>query len=88
MHPLATKGLLVAVSDTRYYLPDELGDLVAIVDELAARAPFTVRDFRDVAEIGRNAAIEVLEYLDSKGYTRRNADTRTVVGDRARVLPQ
>ncbi len=88
MHPLATKGLLVAVSDTRYYLPDELGDLVAIVDELAARAPFTVRDFRDAAEIGRNSAIEVLEYLDSKGYTRRNANTRTVVGDRARVLPQ
>ena len=46
---------------------------------LAERAPFTVRDFRDASGIGRNIAIEVLEYLDGKGFTRRTGDTRTVV---------
>ena len=29
--------------------------------------------------IGRNVAIEVLEYLDGKGVTRRMGDTRSVV---------
>ncbi len=86
--PLTTKGILIAVSDARFYLPEELAELVRIVEALAARGPFSVRDFRDAAKIGRNTAIEVLEYLDAKGYTRRNADTRSVVGDRARLLPQ
>ena len=88
LQPLAGKGLLVAVSETRFYLPAKLTELLDIVDELAKRAPFSVRDFRDAAEIGRNSAIEVLEYLDARGYTRRGTDTRTVVGDRARALPQ
>lgn len=86
LQPLAAKGILVAVSDSRFYLPDQLAELIDVVDQLASRAPFTVRDFRDAAAIGRNTAIEVLEFLDAKGYTRRQGDTRNVVGDRSRVL--
>ena len=52
--------------------------------ELGKR-PFTVRQYRDAAAIGRNVAIELLEYFDSRGFTRRNGDTRTVVGDLTRV---
>ena len=88
LQPLAGKGLLVAVSETRFFVPAQLTELVTIVEQLAGHAPFNVRDFRDAAEIGRNTAIEVLEYLDSRGFTKRTGDTRSVIGDRTRVLPQ
>ncbi len=78
----------MSVGESRYFLPEQLNALIDIVDGLAQTAPFTVRDFRDAAEIGRNTAIEVLEHLDARGYTRRAGDARSVVGDRARVLPQ
>ena len=41
-----------------------------------ARAPFTVRQFRDASGVGRNVVIEVLEYFDSRGFTQRIGDTR------------
>jgi selenocysteine-specific elongation factor len=86
LQPLAGKRRVVRVSDTRYYLPDPLSALVQVVDGLSNEGPFTVREFRDAADIGRNVAIEVLEYLDSRGYTKRQGDVRTVVGDPSRVM--
>jgi len=54
-----------------------------MTETLSAAAPFGVKEFRDRSGLGRNMSIDVLEFMDSKGYTRRNGDTRTVVGDRA-----
>ena len=76
---LARRGLLVQVSAKRFYWPERLARVADYAAALAARAPFTVRDFRDASGIGRNIAIEVLEYLDGKGFTRRTGDTRIVV---------
>ena len=76
---LARRGLLVQVSAKRFYWPERLARVADYAAALAARAPFTVRDFRDASGIGRNIAIEVLEYLDDKGFTRRTGDTRIVV---------
>ncbi len=76
---LAKRGLLVQVSAKRFYWPARLARIAGYAAELAERAPFTVRDFRDATGIGRNIAIEALEYLDRKGFTRRTGDTRTVV---------
>jgi hypothetical protein len=39
----------------------------------------TVRGFRDETGIGRNVAIEVLEYFDSKGFTRRQGNDRIIL---------
>lgn len=80
LHPLVAKKHLVRISDTRYYLPAHLATLGELARRLDAEGPFTVRQYRDAAEIGRNVAIEVLEYFDRIGYTRRAADTRRVVG--------
>ena len=41
---------------------------------------FAVAEFRDRAGIGRNLAVEVLEYFDVAGYTERVGDVRRVVG--------
>ncbi|NIP14386.1 MAG: selenocysteine-specific translation elongation factor [Pseudomonadales bacterium] len=86
LQPLAGKRRVVRVSDARYYLPAPLSALVEVVDRLSSDGPFTVREFRDAADIGRNVAIEVLEYLDGRGYTKRQGDVRVVVGDVSRVM--
>lgn len=85
LHPLVTKKLMVRISDTRYYLPEHLERLAMLAERLAEEAPFTVRQYRDAAEIGRNVAIEVLEHFDRVGFTRRDADVRRVIGERARI---
>ena len=52
--------------------------------ELSEKAPFSVADFRKAAEIGRNLAVEVLEYFDKIGFTLRK-DAGRVVLDRERI---
>ena len=84
---LASKGVVVLVNDKRLYLPGHLAQLADTAERLSAQGAFTAREFRDAAEIGRNIAIDVLEFFDAKGYTRRLGDTRTVVGERSRLLP-
>jgi selenocysteine-specific elongation factor len=84
---LAGKGELVIVSDKRIYLPRHLAALADVADRLSANGAFTARDFRDAAAIGRNVAIEVLEFFDGRGFNRRQGETRTVVGARSRLAP-
>ena len=86
MRSLPAFGLAVRISDNRYYLPARLQALAATAERLAAQGPFTVRQFRDASGVGRNVVIEVLEHFDAHGYTRREGDTRRVVGDRAAVV--
>jgi len=80
LHPLVSKKYLIRISDTRYYLPDHLKTLAELAGKLSDDAPFTVRQYRDAAEIGRNVAIEVLEHFDRIGLTRRDADVRRLIG--------
>ena len=74
---------LVRIGDKRYALPKQMQGWADITEDLSTTAPFGVKQFRDRSGLGRNMSIDVLEFMDSKGYTRRNGDTRTVVGDRA-----
>lgn len=83
--PLVAKKQLVKVSDSRYYLPERVKPLAELALKLGADKGFTVREYRDASGIGRNVAIEVLEYFDSRGFTRRNGDTRNTVGDMSRL---
>ncbi len=83
--PLVAKKQLVKISDSRYYLPDRVRPLADLATQLGTNKGFTVREYRDASGIGRNVAIEVLEYFDSRGFTRRNGDTRTTVGDPSRL---
>lgn len=85
MRALPAFNLAVRVSETRYFLPYRLLELAELAGQLDARAPFTVRQFRDAAGMGRNVVIEVLEYFDGRGFTQRIGDTRRVVGDASRI---
>lgn len=77
----ARQGQVVRISDKRYFLPQVLAELVAIVEALVGADPdgqFSVIAYRDKAAIGRNAAIEILEYFDRVGYTRRLDQVRRI----------
>lgn len=71
---------LVKVADNRHYLPETIRELAALVEKLAGgpggKQGFSVIDFRDASGIGRNLCIEILEYFDGIGYTRREDNLR------------
>lgn len=74
--PLEKAKALVRVSKTRVYLPETTQSCEAHARTLASEAAFTVRQFCDATGLGRNAGIEMLEYLDRTGVTMRRENTR------------
>lgn len=76
--PLAAKGELVLVGDNRAFLPTRFLALAQLAVDLNQ---FSVKEFRDASGLGRNIVIDVLERLDAKGFTRRDGNSRKVVGD-------
>ena len=72
-------GRVTKVADNRYFLPETLAALADIARELAAASPegtFTAAAFKDRSGVGRNLSIEILEFLDRIGATRRVGDAR------------
>ena len=80
LNELVKNGLLINVAKHRYYPPSQLSEIAKEVIELGTETGFSVADFRDVTKIGRNVAIEILEYFDNKGFTRRDGNSRKVFG--------
>ncbi len=82
-------GLAVAVSRNRYLPLVAVARLAAQVETLAARkagAGFSVAEFRDASAIGRNLAVDLLEYYDRVGFTRRVGDRRHLAARAARLF--
>jgi selenocysteine-specific elongation factor len=76
----ARQGLAVRVSKARFFLPAALAHFEAVAREAArSGAAITAAGFRDRSGIGRNAAIEVLEYFDRIKFTRRVGDTHVLL---------
>lgn len=80
LEALAKLGALVRVSDHRYFLPSIIDELAAFVADLDRQGPFNAKAFRDASGVGRNTAIEILEFFDHLGFTRRQGDERRVYG--------
>lgn len=79
---LSKRKLLVHIGSHRFYLPSRLSEIAMVVEKMTAKsasASMTVKAFRDETGIGRNVAIDVLEYFDSKGFTRRQGNERVIV---------
>jgi selenocysteine-specific elongation factor len=75
-------GMVVRVSKNRFYPPASLRSLGEIAERVAADAPdgmVTAAAFRDASDIGRNLAIEVLEFFDKVKFTRRIGDGHEVI---------
>jgi len=81
-------GRVAPVAANRYFLPATVARLAELARELAEGNPegsFAAAAFKDRSGVGRNLTIEILEYLDRIGVTRRVGDTRIVLrtGDAA-----
>ena len=75
-------GRIVKISEKRYFLKGDVNRLRILCNELSLDMPnaqFTAANFRDKAKIGRNMAIEILEYFDSIRFTVRKGNVRTVL---------
>ena len=78
----AGRGLLVRVAPNRFYRPAALRRLATVAEQLADASGdgrFDAKAFRDESGIGRNLTIQVLEFFDAAGLTRRIGDVRAVV---------
>jgi selenocysteine-specific elongation factor len=74
-------GRIAPVAGNRYFLPEAVVRLALIARELAECDPngaFTAASFKDRSGVGRNLTIEILEYLDRIGVTRRVGDARVM----------
>lgn len=84
MSRAAELGWVVGVARNRYLLPEAVIRLAQVAVALASgsqHAQFTARDFRDASGIGRNLVIQLLEFFDRQGLTRRSGDFRQIIGN-------
>ena len=82
-------GLVLRVAPNRFYLPSgviALGDIAATLASESEEGTFIAAAFNQRSGIGRNVTIQVLEYLDKIGVTRRAGEPRHVVRAAADVL--
>lgn len=77
---LTRHGKLIHVGAHRFYLPTRLKAIADVIQDMIDNSgSMTVKAFRDKTGIGRNVAIEVLEYFDGKGFTRRQGNERVIL---------
>ncbi|MNT75698.1 Selenocysteine-specific elongation factor [compost metagenome] len=67
-----------------FYHRDQVRVLARLAAELAAQPPgLNAAVFRDRTGLGRKRAIQILEFFDRVGYTRRVRDTHVLRGESA-----
>ena len=72
LQKLARQGKLYQVVRDLFYVPEAVAQLAAIVQDLEhASGETRAAEFRDKSGLGRKRAIQVLEFFDRVGYTRR-----------------
>ena len=84
LREVTKSGSLIQVAPNRHYLPETIMALAEFTGQLANASAdtsgedhgFSVIQFRDASGIGRNLCIEILEYFDRIGFTRRDGNSR------------
>ena len=77
LNKLARQGRVYQVVKDLFYDAARMAELAALVRKLAnadSQAEVQAAVFRDATGLGRKRAIQVLEYFDRVGYTRRQGD--------------
>lgn len=75
---LETAKQIVFLNKRRIIRSKRLQDCAKLAESLDSSEGFTLREFRDACGYGRNACIDILEYLDRTSVTRRVGDRRHV----------
>ena len=81
---LAQRGELHQVVKDLYYPPQTMARMAALARQVAgasATQEVTAASFRDVTQLGRKRAIQVLEYFDRIGLLRRVGDVHRLRAD-------
>jgi selenocysteine-specific elongation factor len=77
---LASLGEVYRVAHDHYFLPATVRMLAGIAAELAAADGVArAASFRDRIGVGRKVAIQILEFFDRIGYTRRVGDDHRII---------
>lgn len=71
----AQLGLVTAILKDRYYRNDRIQAFAGLIRELdQSQGATSAADFRDRLGIGRKLAVQILEYFDRTGFTRRRGN--------------
>ncbi|XUA19332.1 selenocysteine-specific translation elongation factor [Citrobacter sp. OP27] len=71
----AQQGMITAIVKDRYYRNDRIVQFAGLIRDLdQARGLTCAADFRDSLNVGRKLAIQILEYFDRIGFTRRRGN--------------
>ena len=79
---MARAGMVARVSDNRFFLPETVLVLARMAEEMAAEAPdgmFSAGAYNKRSALGRNLAIELLEFFDKRGFSQRTAEGRKLI---------
>lgn len=78
----ARLGWVVPVSESRYLLPEALARCAQTARAVACTqgGRLSAAQFRDASGLGRNLCVELLEYFDRAGLTRRDGDKHLWIG--------
>lgn len=80
---VADLGRVISLADRRYALAESIDWFAQVAQKLSEPHPnegFSVSLFRDASGVGRKFCINVLEYFDRNGLTRRQEERRWWVG--------
>ncbi|MRS16475.1 selenocysteine-specific translation elongation factor [Enterobacteriaceae bacterium RIT691] len=71
----AQQGMITAIVKDRYYRNDRIVQFAELIRQLdLERGSTCAADFRDSLNVGRKLAIQILEYFDRIGFTRRRGN--------------
>ena len=89
LRKLLRRGEVAQVVKDLFYHRDQVRTLAALAADLAGRpAGLNAAVFRDATGLGRKRAIQILEFFDRVGYTRRVRDTHVLRADSAYAAMQ
>lgn len=84
LRKLLRRGEVAQVVKDLFYHRERVAELVALAIDLAARPEgLNAAAFRDATGLGRKRAIQILEFFDRTGLTRRLRDTHVLRNDSA-----
>jgi selenocysteine-specific elongation factor len=82
LRKLVTQGRVYQVVQDLFYDADRIGELATIAGSLAQQhGTVSAACYRDALGLGRKRTIQILEFFDRIGYTRRVRDTRVLRRD-------
>ncbi len=89
LRKLLRRGEVAQVVKDLFYHRDQVRKLAALAADLAGQSPgLNAAVFRDATGLGRKRAIQILEFFNRVGYTRRVRDTHVLRGESAYAAMQ